>query len=179
MMVSNWSCQRTGRFVGFLILAMLLIVLSACAAPPTPTPMPTITPTPLPTKVPTPSPTQTAYQYLGSPGCDGFTVLSERITFSWEDIEEFLDSGSWGYYRCAGNAAETAAFYRQKMIQPQYNWQEFNWVEQPQGTLGVYFHTAYQEWMYLWFLPGSGVSGSNLVSAVREISDPMDLPCCK
>ncbi len=66
-----------------------------------------------------------------------------------------------------------------KDVKPPYNWQEFNWVELPEGTLGVYFHTAYQRWFYLWVLPAGVNKGSRLVLAQRDLGAPLVLPCCR
>ncbi len=156
---------------------VLLLAAAACAPQPTPTPLPTSTPVARPTMTAAPFPTLTRYEDLGVPGCSGFTVLVDPVQFTWEGLEEVKDAGDWGYYRCASSASDTAAFYKEKMVKPPYNWQEFNWVELPAGTLGVYFHTVFQKWLYLWFLPGA--SGTTVVSAVRDVAEPLALPCCE
>ncbi len=158
---------------------VLLFAVAACAPAPTPTPIPTATQVPAPTRTRAPVPTMTVSESMGIPACEGFTAYTKPFGFTWQGLEDVKDVNDWGYYGCSKGLAESASFYRENMVKPPYNWQEFNWVELPQGTLGVYFHAVYQEWLYLWFLPRPGASGSNMVSAVREIGEPLVLPCCR
>ncbi len=165
-----------------LSLIVSLLILEGCASSglfAAPTLTPTLTPAPTPTLVPIPYPTLSAFEDHNIPPCDGFTVLPEAFPFTWPGIEEALDISDWGYFRCTTSVSEAAAFYRAKMTQPPYNWQEFNWVELPEGTLGVYFHTVYQRWFYLWILPTPASRVANLVLAQRDLDTPLVLPCCQ
>ncbi len=166
-----------------LIICLILLCAVAACAPstvtqggPTLTPLPS--PAPQPTLSPSPVPTRTDYESRNIPGCDGFEALPAAFKFTWPGIEEVTDANDWGYYRCGNAPAEVAALYHQKMTEPPYNWQEFNWVELPEGTLGVYYHAVYQVWLYVWILPIPSDQGSYLVVAQRDVSEPMELPCC-
>ncbi len=173
---------RMGKTPLAFLLTTLGVVLAGCGAAglfAAPTPTPTATPVPTTTLTPTPYPTLTAYEDRNIPPCDGFTIIPEAFPFTWPGIEEAQDASDWGYFHCDLTVIQAAAFYRQKMVNPPYNWQEFNWVELPEGTLGVYFHTVYQRWFYLWVLPTSSKLGSYLVLAQRDLGTPLVLPCCQ
>jgi hypothetical protein len=154
----------------------LLWAIAACAPAATPTSLPT--PVPAPTRVvfPTPLPVA-AYDSRHIPGCDGFELLAERFRFEWPGIEDIGDVTDWGYYRCAQAPTQVAAIYREKMIHPPYNWQEIAWVERSEGTLGVYFHTVFQRWLYVWVLSRPNDSKAYLVVAERTEDTPLELPC--
>jgi hypothetical protein len=156
---------------------MLLIAMTACAPPATPTPVPTPIPTATVAPFPTRFPTPTIYDARHMPGCDGFEPLADRFRFEWPGIEEIKDVTDWAYFRCTQSPTQVAAFYREKMVNPPYNWQEIAWVERPEGTLGVYFHTVFQRWLYVWMLPRPNDPKAHLVVAEREGDVPLDLPC--
>ncbi len=165
-----------------LLLLFLCVTLAGCGSTGSfaaPTPTATVTAVPTATPKPTPYPTLTAYEDRNIPPCDGFTVLPQAFPFTWPGTEGAEDVSDWGYFHCDLTVNRSAAFYRQKMINPPYNWQEFNWVELPEGTLGVYFHTVYQRWFYLWMLPTPNSQGSYLVLAQRDLGTPLVLPCCR
>jgi hypothetical protein len=112
------------------------------------------------------------------PGCEGFQVLAQPVKFSWPGIEEVQDTTDWGYYRCSQSPTAISAFYRGRMTKPPYNWMEFNYVELPEGVLGVYYHAVRQNWLYLWVLPDSVDKNVVLVVTERDVSEPLTLPCC-
>ncbi len=65
------------------------------------------------------------------------------------------------------------------MTQPPYEWGEINWVTLPEGTLGVYFHTVHQTWVYLWFLADSSSAEASRLVVSEQGQEPLELPCCK
>ncbi len=160
-------------FVGLIVLC----ILAACGGAPTPTP----TPLP-PTPTSTPMPTATSepvgdYVPPAIPRCAGVKAMGTALKFDWPGIDD-VGEADWHYYHCAQKPEELATFYREAMVNPPYNWLENAWVILPQGTLGVYFHTARQTWLYLWFLADTGApQASDLVVAERNEVTPLDLPC--
>jgi hypothetical protein len=163
-----------------VILSLTSMILTLAACSPAATPTPTPTPVPPPTATPLPMPTPIGF-YMPSymPICDGAKLLAEDFGFTWPGIENIKkDAENLEYYRCQQPYGQVATFYREKMLNPPYNWQEIAWVELPEGTLGEYFHAVYQSWFYLWFVPDqSAGQASYLVAAWRQGEVPLDLPC--
>ena len=159
-----------------LVLATLGLPGLACGPAATPVATPTAVPSPAPS--PTGTPSEVA-EWRDTPACDGLEKLPQAILFDWEGKEEVGDAGTWEYYRCQQPQAQVAAFYREMSLKPPYNWQEMAWVEKPQGTLGIYFHAAFQVWLYRWVLPDpAGEQTSRVVVARRDGLDNLKLPCC-
>jgi hypothetical protein len=113
------------------------------------------------------------------PVCDEVEALAGDFGFTWPGIEDIKkNSEDLEYYRCQHSYDQVATFYRDKMPRPPYNWQEVAWVERPEGILGEYFHSAYQSWFYLWFLPDTSAGKTTyLVAAWQQGEIPLDLPC--
>jgi hypothetical protein len=139
----------------------LVCLCMACsgASQPAPTPLtapsasPSATPDQAATAIP---PSQAEPAPSRVPSCANVQVLDQPITFVWPHIEKHiqeLEGSEWSYFACAQPPQEVSAFYRQQMPKPPYNMQEANWVEIPEGTLGVYFHNGYQSWFYVWVVP--------------------------
>lgn len=105
------------------------------------------------------------------PQCDGVQVL-EPITFDWPNLQqriEELEGSDWGYYACPHPYEEMAEFYRTNATEPPYLLSETNWVVIPEGTLGVYFHSVRQTWIYLWIVPQSPGSHETYVIAAYSL----------
>jgi hypothetical protein len=167
------------RFFFALCVLLLLSLGSACVGP-SDVP-PTIKPTlafPTPTNRPVdeagpqaPVATLSAAQHLLSlmPACDGLEILAAPVKFEWPNINQRLEelAGSqWGYYRCPAPVADVAAFYKRTLPQSPYGMRETNWVDISDGSLGLYYHPAYQLWFYVWVVPppGSQLSAYVIVS---------------
>ncbi|HEX9075088.1 MAG TPA: hypothetical protein VF932_04885 [Anaerolineae bacterium] len=159
----------------YLACLTLLCILAACAPAPTPIPTPTSVPTatPRPTLAPEP-----VGDYVPSdiPRCAGVKALDSPLKFDWPGIDD-VGEADWFYYRCALKPEEVAAFYREKTKDPPYNWMEQAWVVLPEGTLGAYFHTARQEFLYLWFLSDVSSPQTSYLVVAERTGAPLDLPC--
>ncbi len=179
------------RFWSVLCLALLSVIAAGTpepAPPPTlqatPTPMPSVTPASTPavnaTSAATDSQPEVPADYFPSdmPACKDFEVLGRRPQFDWPTIDKVGTDADWVTYRCGNKPSDLAAFYREKMVQPPYNWLETGWTELPQGTLGVYFHAGFQSWKYLWFLKDPASSDSTILVIADQVDTPMELPCC-
>jgi hypothetical protein len=108
--------------------------------------------------IPTAAPTVPVPAHILSliPACQEIETLDEPVALIWPNAEQRLDELSdsrWGYYRCPQAPVDVSAFYHDKMTEPPYNMRQVAWVNIPQGTLGLYFHSAYHLWTYLWVLP--------------------------
>jgi len=87
------------------------------------------------------------------PRCDGIKILDRPVKFAWPNVEKRikeLEGCDWGYYSCAQPQAAVSTFYREQMRKPPYNMGETNWVDRPEGTLGLYYHSGSRVWIYLW-----------------------------
>ncbi len=89
------------------------------------------------------------------PQCTGMQKLSEPVNFDWPNLnehrQEFFRS-QWTYFICQEPASEVAASYRQHLPKPPYAMDETNWLERPEGSLGVFFSQK-GAWDYIWFIP--------------------------
>ena len=169
-----WRLGKPADLASVLISVCLLCLVVACATPPTPTPVPpTPTPTPLPTLTPQPA---GAYMPSDIPRCAGVRRLDQAPKFDWPGIDDVGDA-DWYFYQCAQKPDAVAALYRETMVKPPYNWLENAWVVLPEGTLGVYFHTARQNWLYAWFLADSSSPGTMHLVIAETFGAPLDLPC--
>lgn len=164
-------------------LAVLLLVTVGCGTTASPAPTSTAVPmavqmaTVQPWLAPTPVP---PYEAWGIPPCDGFELLPSSFSFNWPGLDSIKNADNWDYVRCSKRPGEIASFYRSKMTQPPYSWQELGWVELPEGTLGVYFDAVRQGWLYLWMLPRLGSGEASQMVVARTAADaPLDLPCCR
>ena len=93
------------------------------------------------------------------PRCDKVRILDRPIKFNWPNVErriQELEGCDWGYYSCGYNQDAVSAFYKEHMRKPPYNMGETNWVDRPEGTLGIYYHSDSRSWIYLWVVPQSG-----------------------
>jgi hypothetical protein len=153
---------------------VLLLAVVGCASAPTPTP------TPLPTRTPAPTATsEPVGDYVPSdvPRCQGVKMLDRALKFEWVGVDAVGD-GAWYYYHCDQKPGDLATLYRPVMIKAPYEWGEINWVERPEGTLGVYFNTVRQNWLYLWFLSDTTSAGGSYLVVAEQGQIPLDLPCC-
>ncbi len=167
------SRKGTECLVGSLLAASLLIELPSCMAPPTPPP--TAVSSPTATRWPTATPDPAGYVTSDIPRCDGAKRI-DPIDFEWPGIEDVKEA-DWLYYRCALKPLALSEFYRPKMTEAPYNWLENAWVVLPEGTLGVYFHTARQSWLYLWFVADKAEAAGSYLIAAERMDTPLDLPC--
>lgn len=158
-------------------LIIWVCLLSACASVPAPTSVQNPTPLPPATPAPSPEPTITqVYVPFDIPLCQVGRELDEPLKFDWPGIDQ-VGEADWYYYRCGQSAGDLATAYRTEMPQPPLNWREDAWVELPEGTLGVFFHSGHQAWIYLWFLSDkTSPTSSNLVLAERQ-GTPLDTSC--
>jgi hypothetical protein len=120
-----------------------------------------------PTKGPTPTP-MTISEYLLSilPNCDGVKTFEQPVKFDWPLIEQRiqeLESADWGYYGCPQRQEVVSTFYQETMPKTPFLMTEINWVERPQGTLGVYYQSVAQIWLYLWVVPQPADSQTSYV----------------
>ncbi len=160
-----------------VLCVAVLVALQGCSAAPTPTPTPPSTSTLVP-RTATPPPPTPVGDYVPSDifRCEGVRAINTAVKFDWPGIDNVVQA-DWLYYQCDQKPLELAGIYREKMVNPPFNWLENAWVELPQGTLGVYYHTAKQTWLYLWFIADASSEGhSNLVVAQRD-DFPLELPC--
>lgn len=145
------------------LLFGLLCLCTACAATdqseptsaPMPAPSPTQTTSSAPAAVSTPL---SVDEYILSviPQFEGIQSLDQPIQFAWPNVKrriKELEGSDWGYFRCAQPPAVVSAFYQEHMPEAPYNMREANRVERPEGTLGIYYHSAYDIWVYLWIVP--------------------------
>jgi hypothetical protein len=113
------------------------------------------------------------------PRCDGIQILEKPFLFNWPNIEERikeLEGALWGYYSCDRAQVEVAAFYREQMPKPPYNMDETNWVERPEGTVGVYYNSGFIAWIYLWVVPQPDNAQKSYVIVVQS-NDPVSGNC--
>jgi hypothetical protein len=181
------------------VLTLALGFSAACSTMPTPNsqrelallplPTPTLFSTPtsasvsLPTVTPMPDlpwlPTPVGDYYAPPfvPACQGIQVLDQQFKLPWDKWDPAkLDRvikhqlwNNWTYYRCAQPMTAVAAFYRQWMPQPPYNWFEDSFEEHLEGTLGIYNDSkvsaiAGYRWVYLMFIPDSSNAQDSLMA---------------
>jgi hypothetical protein len=102
------------------------------------------------------------------PRCDGIRVVHQVITFAWPNIEKRikqLKGADWGYYACPQSPAQVGKFYRERLPKPPYNQGETNWLVRREGTVGVYYSYATQQWLYVWIVPQPGTQATYVVVA--------------
>ncbi len=95
-------------------------------------------------------------EYLLSriPHCNGIEIR-DPFTFNWPNLAERireLNTNLWGYFACNQSPSDVAQFYRADMPKPPYNMQETNWIDRKEGSVGVFYNSAYA-WIYLWVIP--------------------------
>ncbi len=71
-----------------------------------------------------------------------------------------------------------AALYREQMPKPPYNLNETNWVDQPEGALGVYYEPVSGTWIYLWVVPQTEDTQTSYVIVAKSGSKPFDAGEC-
>ncbi len=89
------------------------------------------------------------------PHCDGMQALTGPVKFAWPNLDDRMQDFVrpwWSYFSCDEPAGEISALYRQALPKPPYNMAETNWLERPEGTLGIYFSQT-GEWDYIWIVP--------------------------
>ncbi len=82
-------------------------------------------------------------------------ALTGPVKFAWPNLDARLQDFVrpwWSYFSCDEPAAKVSALYRQELPKPPYNMDETNWLERPEGTLGIYFSET-GEWDYIWIVP--------------------------
>ncbi|HEX7974212.1 MAG TPA: hypothetical protein VF498_07375, partial [Anaerolineales bacterium] len=141
----------------------MIYCLAACRSAPQTSSSPTLVANPptgvaAPTTQPTDSAPKTPSDYLLTimPKCDGIQLLDQPVIFKWPNIKQRLkelEESYQGYYTCSQPATDVASFYRETIVKPPFNMNETNWVERPEGTLGLYYHSPTQTWLYLWVVP--------------------------
>ena len=90
------------------------------------------------------------------PRCDKVKILDQPVKFAWPNVEKrikALEGSEWGYYSCPQTQDAVSTFYREGMRKKPYSMGETNWVDRPEGTLGVYYHSRSRVWIYLWVVP--------------------------
>jgi len=152
-------------------IAFLCLCLSVACSTGTPTGPATSQGTFPATRVPTSVPAVASVpvstnEYLLSriPHCTGIQLL-EPFTFDWPDLNQRireLNTNLWGYFGCDQRQSEVARFYREQMPKPPYNMQETNWIDRKEGSVGVFYNSAYA-WTYLWVVPRSPNSPGSYV----------------
>ncbi len=156
-----------GRAIPILLITLCFAPGCATVSTPPAIGVPTLTPIPVPLVtldpprgfLPTPIADRIAPQDV--PGCKDAQNLNQPVKFSWVGIEDVVQNTpelNWNYYRCSQSQVSLAAFYRQWMIKPPYNWLETYWEERTEVAMGVYYNnsgnaTIPNRWLYLWFLP--------------------------
>ncbi len=164
--------KTPGAAAGLVVLC--LVVACTPAATPTPT-----MPPPTPTRVATATPSSVGdYIPPDVPRCQGLKMLDHALDFEWAGVDA-AGEGNWFYYHCDQQFEDLSNVYRPKMTAVPYEWGEINWVVRPEGTLGVYFNTVGQNWLYLWFLPNPSSGGGSYLIVAKPGETPLDLPCCK
>jgi hypothetical protein len=144
----------------------------ACTVSPPTAPTEIIPTFEVPAAEATSAPTLSPGQYILTliPDCDGIVILEQPIALVWPKAEQRLkelETAQWGYYRCLQAPAEVSAYYQRETPRPPYNLRETVWVEVTEGTLGLYYHSAFQIWVYLWVLPDPDEAQSALVLVAR------------
>ncbi len=128
-----------------------------------------------------PTPMSTADYILSAiPRCEGIQVRDKPVEFAWPNIEQRmkeLEKSYWGYYSCPQSPATVSAFYREQMPRPPYNKDETNWVDRPEGTLGVYYNDASQIWIYMWVVPQPADASSSYVIVALTSLKAFDPVC--
>ncbi len=175
------------RFSKYGVLAILLCVCIACtgtAQSPTTTSLTstsssesTVTAPPSTTSTP---PTNAEYALSQIPHCAGIELLDQPVKFAWPNVEQRLKDlagSAWGYFSCSQPQAVVSAFYREQIIKPPYNRQETNWIDRQEGTLGIYFHAASQNWLYLWIVPQSADNQKSYVIVAITNSEAIEPEC--
>ncbi len=82
-------------------------------------------------------------------------MLAGPVKFDWPDLaqhQQDFSRSQWTYISCDQPAAQVAALYRQQLPRPPYSMDETNWLDRPEGALGVYFAQT-GAWEYIWFVP--------------------------
>lgn len=114
---------------------------------------------------------------LRLPKCEGIQILKHPILFDWPNIErhkkEYAEA-LWGYFSCEQPQVDVAAFYRVQMPKAPANAYEMNWVEIPEGTVGVYYDGLL--WTIVWIVPREGNMQKTYV-IIAQTSYPVDEVC--
>ncbi len=111
------------------------------------------------------------------PKCEGLQIMQDPIIFKWPNIERHLKEykdGLWGYYGCEQPQADVAAFYRAQMPKSPTNAYEMNWVEIPEGAVGVFYDGL--AWSIVWVVPQPGNTQKSYV-IVAQTSYPVGEVC--
>src|SRR5574342_685216 len=146
-----------------VVVSCLCLSLVACSnSPRLPQPTATVPATNPATHEITPTPVSTplsAGERLLSrlPKCEGIQILENPIIFDWPNIERHkkdYEEALWGYFGCEQPQVDVAAFYRAQMPKPPSNAYEMNWVEIPEGTVGVFYDGLL--WTIVWIVPRDG-----------------------
>lgn len=176
------------RLAEYTFVLVCLSLCAACAgtgqAVPASLPRPAASPTSITSSTPAVIPTPMSIaEYILSliPHCDGIQVLAQPVKFVWPNVEQRLkdlEGSDWGYFSCPRPVAEVSAFYREQMPQPPYNLNETNWVDQSEGTLGVYYHAARRTWTYAWVVPQPGNLQASYVIVAQTASEAFE-PACR
>lgn len=167
------------RLIRYIVLLSMICLLTACAgASPESSALllldATLSPqAPAATVLSTTSAPVSPSEYLLTimPKCDGIQILDQPVTFPWPNIKQRLkelEKSYQGYYTCSQPVAEVTPFYRKNIIKPPYNMNETNWVERPEGTLGLYYHSPTQTWLYLWIVPQPDNAQASLIIAAQS-----------
>jgi hypothetical protein len=170
-----------------VLLAILTMLAAACQSNPSPAApdfYATATPSAQSASAPvsaalTPEPAQD-YVTSSLPLCQGLQKLSSPIKFSWPNLETALQQlaeYNWGYYSCSSPQSDVAALFHEKMVKPPYNWEQTNWIENEGTTLGVYYHSVFKVWIYIWMLPSPDKKTSNLVISRSDPGGSMGWEC--
>jgi hypothetical protein len=171
------------RFSKYGLLAILLGVCIACnnttqssiSTPPTPT----LLPKSIPSATSTPM-TDAEYVLSQIPHCESIKMLDQPIKFSWPNVDQRikdLQGSAWGYFSCAQAPSAVSAFYREQILKPPYNRQETNWIDRSEGTLGIYFQTGSQNWLYMWVVPQSNDKQKAYVIVAVTSSEAFEPEC--
>jgi len=104
----------------------------------------------------TPVPT-VEYVISDLPLPQGLEKLSSPIKFEWPDIEtvlQKLEDYNWDTIaaRCLRQRWRRSSTRGWSSLP--YNWEEQHWTDNDLGSVGLYYHSVFRVWIYVWMLPG-------------------------
>jgi hypothetical protein len=167
--------KPAGNILALGFLCLTVACSSGIQATPTPvfTPFHLSTSTTPSTPSSSPTPLPAGARILSDlPKCEGIEIAASSVTFDWPNIEqrfrELADS-DWYYFSCPQPSDVVSSFYRENATQPPYLLSETNWIDRPEGSLGIYFHSVKRFTLYLWIVPQStNHQATYLIAAFTE-----------
>jgi len=105
------------------------------------------------------------------PECAGSRPLDHAVDFDWPQKarrEREFASAQWAYFTCEGPYRTVADAFRRIATLPPFILGETNWIERPEGALGIYYDYVRNVWCYVWFVPDPERRGRTLLAVTQS-----------